>query len=332
MKETFGIVIPTYGRPDNLKCTLQVLFQCETGEIPLPIPVVIVDDGSNPPIEPLLKAVEIPTTFSLTYLYQSNAGPAAARNAGYKALDTDIVLFLDDDVLLASDSLVKHYTFHTTLFKGRCAVYYGEYPPLDTPVIFQVSASDDSSVKEKSNFHLSFQGLAITLQEHIASGHLSIRKSLFPPDELPYANNLKTPVAEEYELAYRLYKRKVPIYKDSSNRGVHNIPPPTLGYFIHREYRHGMALAELMQKAPEVLELSPLPSLTRRHHPYRPILEIAWILKAIIAHTGLYKLIIWLSRRFFQHTFSSDSGWGRLLTGAALMRGIRDGLIKFKPL
>ncbi|MCX7651338.1 MAG: glycosyltransferase [Bacteroidia bacterium] len=309
MTKSIGITIPTYGRPEKVKQTLQALFQSHTAGIPLPIPVVIVDDGSTPPIEPILREIEIPPAFSLKYIYQPNSGPGAARNTGYQALETDIVLFLDDDVMLLPDSLLRHYEFHLRTADQPC-LYYGVCP----------------SIHEK----MPEAPGSIVVQEHIASGHLSVPKTLFSEKESPYASNLKTPVAEEYELAYRLHQRHVKIYMDTQNKAIHHIPPPTIDYFIRREYRHGIALAELMYKAPETLNMPPLPILINRHHPYRFRLDAAWLIKSILAHTGLYRWFGQLLGYFTDKQVSPDSIWAKAVIGAAIIRGIKDGLSTFK--
>lgn len=311
MTKSLGVVIPTYGRSEKIKQTLRALFQSDTGEIPLPIPVVVVDDGSTPPLESAIHDIEAPPAFSLRYIYQSNAGPGAARNTGYRNLEVDIVLFLDDDISLLPDSLLKHYRFHTYTAAQPC-IYYGICP----------------SIHEK----VASTTTHFVPQLHIASGHLSMPKTLFPDGEPPYACNLKTPVAEEYELAYRLHLRQIPIYMDAQNIGIHYTPPLTLSYYIQREYRHGLALAELIHKKPNVLTMPPLPQLLKKHHPYRFRLSATWIIKSILAHTGLYNILGRIVEYFTPQPVSTESIWTKVFTGAAIMRGLKDGLSTSKQL
>lgn len=314
MKKTIGIVIPTYGRPEKILRTLNALFRSAVGDIPLPVPVVVVDDGSHPPVESALKSLEVPDTFTLEYIYQTNAGPGAARNTGFAALKTDIVLFLDDDIELSPQALYRHYAFHTQMARVP-SVFYGNCPHAAE---YKGQFSDVLPINPSS-------------QIHVASGHLSVPREVFSGEELPYNGTLYTPVAEEYELAFRLYQRKVPIYMDSATVGIHLVPPTTLQYLAHREYRHGIALGELLIKKPEVLELSPLPKTLRRHHPYTPQVSIAWLIKVIFAKTRFYKFFLRVYAPFDKPIGQEHlSLLAKIITGAALMDGIRAGIHKFK--
>jgi histidinol-phosphate phosphatase family protein len=85
---TFDIVIPTVGR-DSLRPLLEALT---TGGGPRPGRVLVVDDrrdGSGP--LPVLSWVEV--------LPGQAAGPAAARNLGWRRSSAAWVAFLDDDVV-----------------------------------------------------------------------------------------------------------------------------------------------------------------------------------------------------------------------------------------
>ena len=97
---TVSIVIPTVGRPSLRR----LLDRLEAAEGPRPALIVVVDDRPGAP-EPL----DLPDTGwladVLTVRYTAAAGPAAARNVGWRACRTEWVAFLDDDVLIAADWL-----------------------------------------------------------------------------------------------------------------------------------------------------------------------------------------------------------------------------------
>lgn len=318
MSLTLGVVIPTCGRPEKVVRTLQTLFKSDVKEIPQPIPVVVVDDGSQPPIESILfERVEVPPAFTLRYIYQENAGPGAARNAGFKAVETDIILFLDDDIDLLPDALYRHYSFHASEGRLPC-VLYGAYP------------SHEDYEHYRSGTTPSSTPASLIPTSAIASGHISMLRAVFKNEDLPYSSHLKTPVAEEYEMAYRLQSRAIPIFLDPTIVGLHNIPLPTLSYLTAREYRHGMALGELLVKAPHVLSLSSPLQILKRHHPYRPRLSLSWLFKAFLAHTQLYRLFLRLYVPFERPMRNERlSLLARLITGAAIMHGIKNGIAQF---
>jgi hypothetical protein len=105
----FDIVIPTVGRP-SLARVLEALDQAwdEVAAVPeaaLPGRIVLVDDRRRPPgapgeLAPLrLGNLRTPLRDRVTVLPGRGAGPAAARNVGWRATTAAWVAFLDDDVL-----------------------------------------------------------------------------------------------------------------------------------------------------------------------------------------------------------------------------------------
>lgn len=94
------VAIPTHNRPELLKEALEsVRGQSYSGW-----EVVIVDDGSNPPVERAMLQTLLGDKFKLVR-HDVAQGIAAAKNAGVAAASGDVVLHLDDDDLLAGDAL-----------------------------------------------------------------------------------------------------------------------------------------------------------------------------------------------------------------------------------
>lgn len=93
---TFSIIIPTFGRPDQLRNCLDTLVEVDPpGD---GFEVVVVDDGTPEPLEPQLE----PWTdrLELAVLRQENAGPGPARNLGLTAARGQFIAFTDDDCLI----------------------------------------------------------------------------------------------------------------------------------------------------------------------------------------------------------------------------------------
>lgn len=73
-----------------------------------PLEVIVVDDGSAPETRAAVGdwAARGPRReLVLRYLYQSNSGPAVARNRGLAAARGELLHFMDDDDLLEADAL-----------------------------------------------------------------------------------------------------------------------------------------------------------------------------------------------------------------------------------
>ena len=86
--------MPTYNRADRLARLVSAL---EVQDIDVPFEVVIVDDGSSPETAAELERLAASTSLDLTVIHQDNAGPAVARNAGWREARAPLVAFTDDD-------------------------------------------------------------------------------------------------------------------------------------------------------------------------------------------------------------------------------------------
>src|SRR6516165_5389410 len=94
----FSILIPVCNDPENLRASLeglqgQDLHDCE---------VLICDDGSVPP----LKITDVcPSGMTAQLVYQSNRGPAAARNHLARMACGKYLFFVDADTVAAPDMI-----------------------------------------------------------------------------------------------------------------------------------------------------------------------------------------------------------------------------------
>ena len=93
---TFSVIIPTYNRPRSLRACLQALIQQSYSKSELEI--VVVDDGSIPPIGDTLQT-EFPGAIASLIRSPQNEGPASARNRGAEQARGKYFAFIDDDCL-----------------------------------------------------------------------------------------------------------------------------------------------------------------------------------------------------------------------------------------
>jgi glycosyltransferase involved in cell wall biosynthesis len=90
-----SVVVPTLGRP-SLTALLAALVTGQPG--PLPVEILLVDDRPDPSIP-----LPVPEGCEVTVIAGPAVGPAAARNAGWRAARYEWVAFLDDDVVPDAD-------------------------------------------------------------------------------------------------------------------------------------------------------------------------------------------------------------------------------------
>ncbi|HKT14189.1 MAG TPA: glycosyltransferase family A protein [Allosphingosinicella sp.] len=84
-----SVIVPVCNAHDHLG---EALDSIRRQEVP-PSEVIVVDDGSNPPVRAIVQA-QLPDA---TLIEQGNAGPSAARNRGLMRACGELVAFLDAD-------------------------------------------------------------------------------------------------------------------------------------------------------------------------------------------------------------------------------------------
>jgi histidinol-phosphate phosphatase family protein len=97
---SWAIAIPTIGRPSLRVLLDSLLWSARATGMALP-PVFVVDDRLD--ARPALDLPSLSTEVSVLRSY--GGGPAAARNVGWRAADSDWVAFLDDDVVVSEQWL-----------------------------------------------------------------------------------------------------------------------------------------------------------------------------------------------------------------------------------
>jgi glycosyltransferase involved in cell wall biosynthesis len=99
-----SVILPTYNRLDRLKIVLAGL---NMQDYPKDLfEVLVISDGSTDGTQEYLHALSTP--YCLRPFFQSNQGPAAARNLGIMQASGAYVLFLDDDVVPTPGLIVEH--------------------------------------------------------------------------------------------------------------------------------------------------------------------------------------------------------------------------------
>lgn len=105
-----SVIIPTFGRPDNLKRALQSAFKQDFEHYE----VIVVDDN-NPLSEYRKDTIDIINEFSnnkLIYVqHKENKNGAVARNTGINQARGKYITFLDDDDEYEINKLSKQYEF-----------------------------------------------------------------------------------------------------------------------------------------------------------------------------------------------------------------------------
>jgi hypothetical protein len=254
-------VVPTFSRGASLARTIATLAASERSGFDR-LEILVVDDGSPVDVAPLVETLRRQApAIPISLIRQPNAGPAAARNRGFRAASGDIVLFVDDDIEVPQGLVSAHVAAHSrhsgSVVFGRCVL-----PEADADAVVLRVLDDlggDSGALSVADFE------PCTL---VASGQLSVRRAQFTDGAGVYREDLRTPAAEEYELSARLLRLGIPVFRANRITAVHRTELG-LSQVCRGQYAHGRGCAEAAAKAPETLALPTLRRILDRQQASR---------------------------------------------------------------
>lgn len=322
-----SFVIPTYRRPDALRLTLAALLELDFPASDYE--VIVVDDGSDD------STADVVATFAqgesrVIYLTQPSSGAATARNRGASEASGELLIFLDDDIVVAPDHVRAHLAARSA--HGDCLVNgCGSISPTVSAVLAQTPfgrfrvALDRSVQAALPKVPLDDGRMR---PRHISAQNLSISKSLFHDlggfdESFPYAGR------EDSDFGLRAIAAGCSLVYDPGIKYAHNDQHASLDQMGGRLQRDAVTFVFLVTRHPDVhasdallLENAPI----SRFDPWR--LRVKKSLKALCASgPGLLAVrgVVALCERLPVST--------RLLTrlysialGAYIFRGIQEGL------
>jgi glycosyltransferase involved in cell wall biosynthesis len=131
----FSIIIPVYNAENYLNEAIQSVIS-QTMDFNQNTEIILVDDGSTDHSKEICRNYTNQYPENIKYLYQVNAGPGNARNAGLDAVsqNTEYIGFLDSDDYLSNDTLEKVETFFSKHSEVQLAVIpLYHFERIDTP-------------------------------------------------------------------------------------------------------------------------------------------------------------------------------------------------------
>lgn len=196
-----GVVMPTHGPLDSAAPALRALAALD----PPPTECIVVTDSPPHPddsiwLPPGARRVEVAHA----------SGPAVARNAGAAILQTDIVLFVDSDVVVPPDT-VRRFAEEFRDHPG-CAAVFGSYD--DQP-------ADPGFLSQYRNLlhhfvHQTSRQDASTFWSGLGAVRLDVFRSLNGFDE-----SYRVPSIEDVELGCRMHAAGHAIRLSPEIRGCH---------------------------------------------------------------------------------------------------------------
>lgn len=194
-----SVVIPTYNRAGVLQRCLRALLAQKVPGVAWEI--IVVDDGSTDATPEIVQAVAADAPVPLRYLWQTNRGPAAARNRGIQAARGRLILMTDSDIIAAPGLLEAHLTAH------------GRYPQPEVAVLGLVRWSPEHPITPfmrwwegvRFRYHKLLANREPVNHTYFYTCNVSAKRQ-FLLAHGPFDEAFPNAAYEDSELAYRLWK------------------------------------------------------------------------------------------------------------------------------
>jgi glycosyltransferase involved in cell wall biosynthesis len=206
------VIIPTHNRCELLRKTLDGLSR-QTGSASVK-EVIVVSDGSTDSTTDI--AQQFSTRLPIRVLEQPRSGVSRARNYGIREAKSDVVLFLDDDVVPGPQLISEHAEFHKDM------------PSLEAVLMGYVTWHPDVAVTPFMRWYGEYGGLfAFTLlkeNQEVDPRYLYTCNVSFKTEFVRANHGFKESlvVFEDHELAYRLAARGMVFFFRQAATGYHN--------------------------------------------------------------------------------------------------------------
>jgi GT2 family glycosyltransferase len=298
-----SIVVATYNRKEPLARLLATLAKQNIGR--KEYEVVVVDDGSKEDATPVAAAFY--PSLQVSVLRQANTGVAIARQRGVERARGRIVVFLDDDMLVAEDFVAQHLALH----EGHDnRVVMGELLPdpklAEMPLFERYHAYQQERAAERYLEKGTFAG------HDVYTGNLSLPRELF------FRAGGFDPAfhIEDVELGVRLEKVGARFVFSREAGTVHASDHTSLESWLARSIKDGRDWVKLARKHPSVHAVSPWRFLSQANPLSRSF--FVTVVVAPKAAPALAKLA------FFGATRADAVGFHRgMLSAMTLLYGIQ---------
>lgn len=210
-----SVIIPTFNREGILLRCLSALSK-QTG-LSSEYEVLVIDDGSGDNTTRSVATLDVDPRSRVRLLRQSHKGPAAARNLGVREAQSDLILFIGDDIIAAPTLLVEHAAWHE------------RHPEENTSVLGYVTWSPEIEVTpfmhwlENGGPQFKYWGITDPLSvgwRHLITANISFKRRFLLEHGL-FDERFLHAAYEDTELGYRLHRRGLRIVYNKNAVGYH---------------------------------------------------------------------------------------------------------------
>ena len=236
-----SVVIPAYNAQNTIVQTIQAVLEQDFSD---ELEVIVIDDGSIDATAEKIKSFSVERPYrQLKYIYQNNAGPAAARNRGAQEAKGSILFFTDSDCVPQANwikTMLPHLTQNT---KEEIAAVSGSYG----------IANPENLLARCIHREILFRHhhLLPTFPKVLGSYNFCVKRKIFEEVkgfDVAYRNAS----GEDNHFSYKILQAGYKIYfeKESLVDHYHTV---SLKKYLYEQYRHGYWRARMYRQYPAML-------------------------------------------------------------------------------
>jgi len=282
-----SVVIPAYNAQQTIAEAVEQSVAQAKG--PMEVEVVVVDDGS---VDDTAKIAE---SAGATVIKQENAGPAAARNRGWKSATGQVICFTDSDCVPTSGWLENLLDGFTDQQVGAVAGSY-DIANSGSWLARWVQQEIRERHKRMGSFVRAFGSYNVAIPRYVlqATGG-------FDP-------SYRRASGEDNDLSYRIIKEGWRIAFRPQAK-VSHYHPDRLWTYLKEQYRHGFWRAKLYKDHPHMVGGDDYTRLRDRLEPILVLGIVGFSMLSVLGITGVgWPLCFLLVLYFFIH-FSWPVSW-----------------------
>ena len=233
LRPLLSVIICTYNRPESLPETLQSLHRQSLP--PCQFEVIVVDNNSEPPTRRVVDEWSKNSPFTLRYVRETSVGLPYAKNAGIRASEADIVVFLDDDEIAHPQWAAGHLSAfdggsNVSAVTGRNWLIWDVTPPewlLSSKLMGDLGFCDWGNTTHVT-----------PPAEYMTGGNASYRREVF--DQIGMFDP-EYPTSEDTEIEGRLREAGHTIMYAHNALMFHHVPADRVAekFFYGRAFRRG---------------------------------------------------------------------------------------------
>lgn len=235
-----SVIIPTHNRAHLISQTLDaILDQNISHDL---YEIIVVDNNSVDNTKEVVNQY-VQSNKNLRYIFESKSGASPTRNSGARKANSDILLFLDDDMIAESNLLTEHIKSHENHFGSVLGFFKDEWGDGDNNFLKYLNKSGvQNKFPEKDN--------SIVGYEYFYTGCISVRKDLFDMVN-GFDENFQYYGVEDIDLGYRMYCYGNKILYNK-NAITHHKYTPDYYTFKQKRFFAGKSLRYFLNKFPHL--------------------------------------------------------------------------------